>query len=182
MFTRGRRGALLLMACVASVGVIHIGIADENTLLPSLETRNAIRELPVFAGSEDITPQSHYLTIHVNRDNDTQTDQAGMSLNFEDAAEVPFVIRNSMILQFEPIVSAEEVRDYVRGRNLKVVQTFPEIGAIQVEVDLRSYVPSDSTGDNPNQELLTGLVRAIDDFQSDPLIRVASPDPLLNED
>ena len=180
MFSRQRQGGFLSIACAMGIFIVHPVLADDAALLPSLELQNAIRELPVMTKEKRTAPEPPYLTLQVNRGQTTSTDLDGASLDDAGAAAVPFVTPNVMILQFEPSVSADEIQNYVRNHNLKVVQTFPEIGAILVEVDLHSYVQLESTDDGANERLLSGLVKAIDDFQNDPLIRLASPDLLLS--
>ena len=135
------------------------------TTLPSVETKEAIRNLPV---EESYKP--NYLQLCINQVQTERTAADGCT---------PFFVGNTMILQFESDVSASELQDYIDSHNLRIVRVFPLIGAIQVEVDLGPYFQSESKLTS-QKAILTILLAASDDFESDYRIQNASPDLLLS--
>ncbi|MCY4375861.1 MAG: S8 family serine peptidase [Spirochaetaceae bacterium] len=194
------RSSLAASVSILALGIVtsYTAIGDDNTTLPSLETQNAIRALPVATPS---TPPGHkpdYLDILIlpsgpvslnlldiyplGLDSSSDVSRYNDYPLSENLKSSPFAARNSMILRFEPDALPSQVRDYVDRLDLRVVQTFPEIGAIEIEVDLKSYVSSQMAGSTPreaNQALFLGLVAASEYFQSDPIVRSAAPDLLL---
>ena len=88
--------------------------------------------------------------------------------------QYPFASAHALILQFEPNASANDISQFVDRRALVVVDTFPLIGAIKVAFDLNAYLA------NTDTTVIQGLLQVVDDFQADPIVRVATPDLLLH--
>ena len=189
-----------ISALVLAFGIMisHTAIADDNTTIPSLETQDAIRALPVVPPSPPLGSTPEYLEIFVFPSEPEPVEPAiyPLSMSYPSILESlpyvytvkqrvtssPFANRNSMILRFEPNASPSQIGGYIDHRDLQVVRTFPEIGAIQIEIDLSSYIPREIAGNDPqqaNQVLLRSLLAASEDFQSDPIVRSAAPDLLL---
>ena len=175
------KAGLLVLACASGIAVSQTVLAGQHTTLPSQATKNAIMALPDVAKSQSGALKPDYRELKVNLDRVPPTNLGKFTFDNEGNASVPFVAPNSMILQFEPDVSESAIQDFLKGRNLEVVRTFPKIGAIQVKTDLSRYFHAQLGDNDANQILLRGLVRAIEDFQSDPRVRSATPDLLLRD-
>ena len=166
-----------LIALVASSALAQ----SSSTTVPSEATQSAIRALtevePVIVPKSAQDPQLKSLTV--KRGDMQEQDREKHVFSEFGQADVPFVVPNTMILQLEPNVSQEQLNDLINDRNLNVIQTFPAIGAIQVETDLSRYFQPQLGDDSANDTVLRGLVDAIEDFRSDPRVRSASPDLLM---
>ena len=93
---------------------------------------------------------------------------------------MPFAAPDTIILQFEPEVSAGEIWNYIESNDLSVVRVFPEIGAIQIKIDLLSYFEPGLAA-HTNQEIFRAMRWTIENFESDSRIRSASLDLLLSK-
>lgn len=169
------KAAILPLAAALCTAVSYTVTADGSSTLPSLETQAAIKALPTVQRTRSSNLDYRRLLI------DSYSVEARGNHGTDS---VPFAVPNTMILQFESDVSDSEIRNYIESNNLIIVKTFPEIGAIQVEVDLSpTFVRSELADVNSNQALIRGLIQSIEKFQNDPLIRHASPDLVIsNED
>jgi hypothetical protein len=106
-------------------------------------------------------------------------DPAKTTLDANGKADVPFVAPNSMLLQFQADTTQAEIDDFISSKKLEVVKTFPNLGAIQVKVDLSKFFQPQLGDSDGNAAVVRGLVAASEDFKKDPRIRAASPDLLL---
>jgi subtilisin family serine protease len=154
---------------------------SSEQVLPTLETQHALEALTSDADVAERTPQGELREWQIAPEKVPPEAQAKFELDSEGKASAPLIVPNAMILQFKPNVSAAEISDYLESRDLTVIQTFPKIGAVQVEADLTPYFQSQLGDDNANQAVLRGLSEAIKDFQSDPRIQSAAPDVLLRD-
>jgi hypothetical protein len=69
-----------------------------------------------------------------------------------------------MVLQFVPNASKETIDSLLTRRDLKVIDTFPKLGAVKVEVNLNRYFTTDVSDNSANDTLLRGVNKAIEDF------------------
>lgn len=142
--------------------------------LPSVETQEAIGNLPQIgfeAWTKSALPAREWVV--------TKNPTSGTSNG--DSSHVPFVVPNSMIIQFKNGVSATEIEDYLSDKNLLVIQTFPSIGAVQVEADVSQFFTPKLSDTSPNDALLRGMVTASDTFKADDRIQSATPDFVLTD-
>ena len=170
---------LVSLTFASSVVASNVANADDHTILPSEETRNAIDALESTTQTErpDHKPELWY--FNVNPTLLPAPSRKILTFGRDQSVKLPFVAPNTMILQFESDVSEEQILDYLRGHKFSVVRKFPKIGAVQIETDLSPYFQIKVTDRDVNEALLRGLVQATEDFQRDPRIRSASPDLLL---
>ncbi|MCX7305888.1 MAG: S8 family serine peptidase [Hyphomicrobiales bacterium] len=148
------------------------------SVLPSADVSKTIAELPRI-GAEEWTKQA---TAPRELQVDPELRGAGggeISLNDAGMGSLPFVVPNSIILQFTPQTTSAEIADYLATNQLPVVRSFPGIGAVQVEADLSKYFTPELTDKSPNDALIRGLTAAVSDFTKDARIQSASPDILL---
>jgi hypothetical protein len=159
------------------------GSAWEMLAAPSYETKLAVESLTPRDNSgapgptSDFKPSLKELKVDPTKLPPSKGTQA--PVDAQGQAAVPFVAQDSMILQFQPNVSQREVDDYIKSNNLKVVKTFPSLGAVQVFTDLSRFFKSEITDNSVNDSVLRGLVAASKEFKQDPRIREATPDLVL---
>ena len=170
---------LLSLVCVSVIVIAIPVVANDSAIIPSLETLEALKKLPLTTEEMGNTTESEYLTLEFDLDQ-TLSSETGevLALSTEHLPRVSFAALDTIILQFESDVSAGDIWDYVRRNNLSVTRVFPELGAIQVKADLRSYFESSLA--YTNQEIFRAMRWAIDNFESDSRIRSASLDILLS--
>ena len=152
--------------------------------LPSANTKQAIESI------EQVEPQIDFETVRdpnfksltVQKSDLPQETQGQYTYSDTGKTEVPFVVPNTVILQFEKDATKEDIEAFLTERNMRVIKTFPNIGAMQVETDLSEYFQPPQIGDNSaNDALARGLVNAIEGLQSDKRIKSAAPDLLLEK-
>jgi len=176
--------SLLLTGLLSALGG-HATAAEISEMLaiPSLETKQAIELLtsqansgrPTIKSAKDVNVKE--LMVNPPKEWSGRETQA---TNSQGQTSVPFVAANSMILQFRPNTSQAQVDDYIKSNNLKVVKTFPSIGAVQVETDLSPYFQPNISDNNANDSVVRGFLEASKDFKKDPRIREATPDVILH--
>ncbi len=148
------------------------------SVLPSAEVSKTIAELPKMGADE--WGQQAVAPRELQVDPDLRGAGGGdIDLNAAGMGSLPFVVPNSIILQFTPQTTSAEIADYLSTNNLPVVQSFPGIGAVQVQADLSKYFAPHLSDKSPNETLLRGLTTAVSDFTKDSRIQSASPDILL---
>src|SRR5690242_10961353 len=133
---------------------------------PSLETRLAIEALTPkdSSGNQEFrsTGKSFKeLSLRPSKETPSTTNPKG-----ED--RIPFVAQDSIILQFQPNVTASQIGDYIKSHDFQVVKTFPSIGAVQIRTDLSRFFRPETSDGNANDAIVKGLVAASDDFKKDP--------------
>jgi hypothetical protein len=142
--------------------------------LPTAETRKALQELPQI-GFDNWTRNAMTPREWVVIEKETPTAAE------EDPESVPFVVPNSMIIQFESDVSAAEIQDYLEENKLQVIQAFPSIGAVQVDADISRFFTPELSDTSPNDVLLRGMVQAAEAFKADERVQSATPDFVLTD-
>ncbi|WP_442755904.1 S8 family peptidase [Methylocystis sp. JAN1] len=147
---------------------------NQNVTLPKsvLATPNqslvdAIRALPTNPNTPNL---SEMKSIEVPSTNMSPT------ASVEEATKVPFVAPNSMILRFKSSATPRQVAAYLKRNSMKVLQTFPTSGAVQVSADLKRFFIPKPTDVSPNHTLVRGSLDAISAYKIDPLILSATPD------
>lgn len=151
----------------------------KQSLLPSKDVSQAIEKLPKADLETWYNRQSIWRELQINAD---QLDEIGKqkyssSDNSVDAA--PFVVPDSMIIQFKPDVSPDQIGDYIQSNNLEVIQAFPKIGAVQVKADIAKYFKPELTDNSPNDAIIRGMISAASEFKKDSRVESATPDVLL---
>ncbi|MGJ8570502.1 MAG: S8 family serine peptidase [Hoeflea sp.] len=151
------------------------------TRVPSGEVSRALEALPQ-TGLADWSKQAVDLReIKPDTGNLDDVGRGKLEMNASQSATVPFVAPNTMIIQFKTETTAAEIEDYFKFKDLPVIQTFPSIGAVQVEADLSSYFTPQLTDRSVNETILRGVTSAIADFQTDTRIQSATPDIVLTD-
>jgi subtilisin family serine protease len=170
----------LLLSGLLSVLAGHASAADYFTV-PSLETKQAIEQLTPPAGAvRPALKSAKDVNVKELRVNPAKGSSETQATNSQGQTSVPFVAANSMILQFQPDTPQVQVDDYIKSNKLKVVKTFPSIGAVQVETDLSRYFQPNISDNNANDAVARGFLEASKDFKKDPRIREATPDVILH--
>jgi hypothetical protein len=149
--------------------------------LPSADTSKMLEQLPQRGFAEwkkrEVTPRE--LTADPNK-----LDYVGkqkLEMSDDGMKSVPFVVPNSMIIQFTADTSSSEIKAYLEENNLNVIQTFPGIGAVQVDADISKYFAPKLTDKSQNETILRGITTAISDFQKDERVQSATPDIFLTD-
>ena len=155
-------------------------VLAQDTLLPLPDTSFKLKQYEQL-GVEDIkrglqAPRE----LVANRNNLGNTGNLKLEMN-DGKATVPFVVPNSVVLQFTPDTTPAQVDDYLRSKNLRVMKTYPTIGAVQVESDLSPYFASQLTDNGPNDAIMRGIATIITEFRKDPRIQSVSPDVYLSD-
>lgn len=149
------------------------------SVLPSETTETAIRNLDKV---EKAPLRTRSLSgLKVDLEELEPSDRQRYSTSDAGAVTAPLVVPNTMILQFEPDATEEQIATYLEENDLEIIDTFPKIGAVQVETDLSGYFKPELTDNSANDAVLRGMVAAIMAFQADPLIRSATPDTVLRD-
>jgi subtilisin family serine protease len=146
------------------------------TVGPSLQTQQAIEAL---TPSRDSTNRPSYKELKVDPTKLPPNNAAQAPVDAQGKATVPFVAQDSMILQFQPNVTQDQVNDYIKSNHFEVVKTFPSIGAVQVKTDLNRFFRPKTTDNSVNDSVVRGFVAASQEFKKDPRIREATPDVIL---
>jgi subtilisin family serine protease len=186
---------LVLMAgmfiALTSPALSGSALSESISGYPSLETQRAIENLASRSndsttrrkGIDDLhSPNAtdlKFKELKVDQKKPQDRESAEAPAETQRQTVVPFVAQNSMILQFQPDTSQEQVDDYIKSRGLEVVKTFPSIGAVQVLTDLNRFFQPKETDNNANETVVRGVVEASKEFKKDPRIREATPDVVL---
>lgn len=176
-------GLISLVLSVTALGTAFSQDTSESRIstLPSQETQRAIEDLPATEKDWNSGKDIEIRHFKISPEEIPPLSREKVTLDNNGQANIPFTVPNTMILQFEPEASYEQIENFLKTRNLVVIKKFPRIGAIQIEADLTPYFQSNIGDNNANQSLLRGLTTAIEDFQKDPLIRSATPDLFLRD-
>ena len=151
-----------------------------QSTLPSVKTESAIKSLSIEPSSgAKLNSQLDFQQFKVNPEKLPAQSRDKIKLDFRGQASVPLLVPNTMILQFSPEASKESIDSLIRRRNLKVVETFPNLGAVKVEGDFSKYFTPELTDNDANQALLRGITKLIEDFTKEPNVRSATPDLVL---
>jgi subtilisin family serine protease len=161
--------------------------AVAQSTLPSLETQSAIQSLPMEPRSltrnrGGASPESAFREYKADPSKLPPSAREGVKLDDQGQANVPVLVPNTMIIQFQPNASKDSIDSLLKNRKLKVLETFPKLGAVKVEADLSKYFAPDLSDDSANQALLRGVTRVIEDFGKEPVVRSATPDVVLRSE
>jgi Subtilisin-like serine proteases len=172
---------LAALVCVAApAGAQSLPSPDELapdlglTALPSPETSAAIESLPQI-GFDAWMDKAASVRNWVVEEGDDPTTNNG------ESKSLPFAVPNSLIIQFTPHASAQAIEAYLEEKKLAVIQTFPNIGAVQVQADLSSYFTPLLSDTSTNDALLRGMLQASKAFTADELVQSATPDFVLTD-
>jgi subtilisin family serine protease len=175
---------LALAACVVAASQATAQELDtiiKSTTLPTSATSERIRGLPEIGtkvwGSEKPVARE----IIVNQSNLNAAGRQKLEMSGDEGKSVPFVVPNSMIIKFEADVTPDQVEDYLKTKDLRVIQKFDTIGAVQVQTDISKYFESELTDTTVNDTILRGMNEAIIEFKKDPRVLSASPDVFLSD-
>lgn len=148
--------------------------------LPSRGTEQALRSLKT---PKNLEPSDSIVTKDYKVDPANLSSQARSRLQTDQhgQASLPFVVSNTMLIQFDRNAGKAGIEKFIRERDLTVIEAFPSIGAVKVRTDLSKYFMPVVTDKDQNQTLLRGMNAAIMDFTRDPIVRSASPDLVLNK-
>lgn len=172
------------LATVFSLSAISVASADMKFgqgNLPSADTSEMLQQLPQSGLAEwkslKVTPRE----LSVDQDKLDDVGKQKLELSSDERKSVPFVVPNSMIIQFTAETSAAEIKAYLEEKDLNVIQTYPGIGAVQVDADISKYFTPQLTDQNQNETILRGITTAITDFQKDERVQSATPDIILTD-
>lgn len=153
---------------------------SQETLLPLPDTSLKLQQLKQFS-TDDIRKELQAprdLVPNVRNLGDAGT--AKLEAN-DNKASVPFVVPNSVVIQFTPETTPAEVEAYLKDKNLRVIKTFPTIGAVQVETDLSPYFAPALSDNGPNDAVIRGITTTIQEFKKDTRVQSVSPDVFLSD-
>jgi subtilisin family serine protease len=168
------RNSIALVGMLSAV-LVSTSACSASPTLPLPATERAISALPLETVAKDPPRVQDYKvdlkdltgpTGHVVLDNDGKV-------------STPFLIPNTMIIQFKPDVPEDDINKYLAKRNLKVIESFPKLGAVKVTADLSEFFKPKITDNSGNDALLRGVEAAIADFKKDGIVRSATPDMVL---
>ena len=171
-FSKNRAATVLVSALALLLPHFALSqVSSPLSSLPSPELEKALSALPTSTSRPPEPSGFPYLILPQSPPNDT----LGAGQSRIDAIRVgfPFASSTSLILQFEPNSTPGEVFQFLDRRRLEVLETFPLIGAVKVGFDYSSYFSAADTS------VIKALLQVVDDFEADPVIRVATPDLLL---
>jgi len=171
--------SLVIVLLAASASFCSLEVLAQSALLPSPEVSKTIGDLPI---AEDYSRSNRRVTPReLVRDlkNMGPIGEKKLELGSEKNEARPFVMPNSMIVQFSPDATADDINNYIKSKNATVLERYPTIGAVQIETDLSTYFQPRLTDQNQNETISRGVVEAITDFRRDPRIRSATPDVFL---
>jgi hypothetical protein len=169
---------------IAMLAAPTITLSQSRSTLPSPETRNAIQSLsieprPVTRGRGGPASQPEFRNFKVDPERLPPATRGRVQLDEQGQASTPLLVPNTVIIQFDSNASKESIADFLERRKLRVIDTFPNLGAIKVEADLSKYFAPELTDDNANQALLRGVNKVIEDFKKESIVRSATPDIVL---
>ena len=87
---------------------------------------------------------------------------------------------NSMIVQFSPDATESDINSYLKEKKAQVLESYPTIGAVQIEADLTQYFQMQFTDKSQNDAIGRGVSEAIKDYQKDGRVKSATPDVYLS--
>lgn len=168
---------ICLHCCSATAGMFE---------LPSIRTMQAVDSLkripspvsppmPPAISPRDIPTKD----VVIDADKRPQSPSAQSGVTADGKTKVPFVIANSMIVQFQPDLTEDQIQDYLKSNNFEVVKTFSSIGAVQIKTDLSKFYQARPTDNNANDAVIRGFVESSAEFMKDPRVRAATPDTIL---
>ncbi len=178
------------MMRLALIGTICVhccsAVAGNMFELPSVRTMQAVESLkkispplslpvPPTISPRDIRTKD----IEINADKRPQSTPGQSSVSADGKTKVPFVIANSMIVQFQPDITADQIQNYLQSNNFEVVKTFSSIGAVQIKTDLSRFYHARPTDNSANDAVIRGFVDSSAEFMKDPRVRAATPDTIL---
>src|SRR5258705_1269771 len=116
--------------------------SPSRTTLPSSETLNAIQLLTIEPrsrprGGAPLRPE--FREFRVDPENLPPASKERVKVNSQGEATVPLLVPNTMVIQFQPTASKESIDDLLKNRKLRVIETFPKLGAVKLEADLTKY-------------------------------------------
>src|SRR5262245_39371626 len=144
--------------------------------LPSEKTIDALRKLRIEGPSSSNTVP---IELKVDPGKVPNSQRPSLRMNPDGSASVPFIVPNTMVVQFAPHVSLDYMQAFLKDRKARVVSKREQIGAVQIETDLSGYFQFELGDNSVNDMYLRGMSRAITDFKKDPRILSAAPDLLL---
>lgn len=151
------------------------------TRLPSPDTSEAIQQLKAIGKDSWISKglQPREMVVDPMKVDDIGREK--IESNVGGGNSLPFVAPTSMIIQFKPQTTQAEIEDYLSENELPVIQTFPGIGAVQVEVDISEYFSPELSDTSANDAIIRGVLDAVADYKKDPRVLSATPDIVLTD-
>ena len=146
-------------------------ILPASSSLPSPELQEALSALPT-AAPRTTDASSPLINLPKSRPNDGGV-ATGRSQIHAIRPAFPFASAGALIVQFEPTTTASDISQFVNRRSLAILETYPLIGAIKVAFDFNEYLAGAGT------TTIKALLQVVDDFEAEPVVRVATPDLLL---
>jgi subtilisin family serine protease len=167
---------------LALLTVQTVALSQSRSTLPSNQTRNAIQSLqplqpPARYGYSGTQPE--FQEYQVDAGKLPPSSREKMQVDSEGQAKAPLLVPNTMVIQFVPNASRGSINEFLERRHLKVIETFPNLGAIKVQANLSKYFTPELTDNSANDALLRGMTKVIDDFQKESIVRSATPDVVL---
>jgi subtilisin family serine protease len=180
------RGNALYMAsaCIAAgLAMPTAALPQSRSTLPSAQTQFAIETLPLAApdrgGVEVSAARTGFRDFVVDVNKLLPSAKELFKFDAIGQARTPLLVPNTVILQFKPDTPRGDIDSLLKKRNFRVLDTFPQLGAIKVQADLSAYFAPTLNDDDSNQTLLRGMQRVTDDLRSEPIVANATPDFVL---
>lgn len=184
IFKMLREGTLILGALAVLAPGAYASAQEKLSFpssLPNDATSSLLRDLPEIGTKVWMAEQPQFRELKVDRSGLSEVGEQKIEMGNADGKTVPFVVPNSMILQFNPDATPAQVEDYLKDNDLPVIQKFETIGAVQVKADISGFFKPELTDKSANDTLVRGMNEAIADFKKDPRILSATPDILLTD-
>jgi len=168
----------LAICCIAAFWSPAVG-QSLNYRAPSEELSKAIGSLPV--ASEEAARQRRIDPRELQRDQQGLDPIGQKKIELGQPSKgAPFVMPNSMIVQFSPDTTAGDIANYLKEKKARVLESYPTIGAVLIEADLTQYFQMQFTDKSQNDAISRGVSEAIKDYQQDGRVRSATPDVYLS--
>jgi subtilisin family serine protease len=171
----------LVFTVFPNLSVAQDSVPRERSLLPNEATSKLLKTLPEIGSKVWAQEKPKPRELLVDEKNLSQAGQQKIEMGNPKGSSVPFVIPNSMIIQFEPEVTPAQVDEYLKSKSLPIIQKFEMIGAVQVQTDISGYFKPILTDRSVNDTISRGVNDAIADFKKDPRVLSATPDIFLTD-
>lgn len=150
------------------------------SLLPSAMTKSAIEQLNTdrFITWEPSKDPAREVVVDQKKLDNVGREKITSGASGINGSQ-PFIVPNSVIIQFKPEVTQAEIKMYLDENKYNVIQTFPSIGAVQIQVDLSPFFKPSLSDNDPNSALLRGVATAAAAFKMDERVQYAAPDVAL---
>jgi subtilisin family serine protease len=164
-------GAMISAAAVADSHAQDYHLVD----LPEPAAIAALAALPVEPGQRGGLAQP----LLVDAETLPPAAREGLPIDLNGNVRVPFLAPDSVMVQFEPFATAEDIAGVIEKYQWSVRETFPELGLIRVAADLTPYIVSAPSSDDPNAAVLQGVFEAMADYETDDYVAAAAPDLVM---